>query len=153
MKTILDWKEYEKIARQMVAEGCVLLENRNQVLPLKKDCCVSVFGRMQNHYYKSGTGSGGMVNVSYVVSIPDGLRASGRLKVNEELVSVYENWEKENPIVLGYGWGQEPWSQQEMPLSEEIANRAAAQSEAAIVILARTAGEDRDATTKPGPLH
>lgn len=150
MKTFLDWKEYEKIARQMVAEGCVLLENRNQVLPLKKDCCVSVFGRMQNHYYKSGTGSGGMVNVSYVVSIPDGLRASGRLKVNEELVSVYENWEKENPIVLGYGWGQEPWSQQEMPLSEEIANRAAAQSEAAIVILARTAGEDRDATTKPG---
>ena len=63
MKTILDWNEYQTTARQAIAEGCVLLKN-NGVLPLKKDSTVSVFGRIQSSYYKSGTGSGGKVNVA-----------------------------------------------------------------------------------------
>ena len=75
MKTILDWKEYENTARQAIAEGCVLLEN-NGVLPLKKDSTVSVFGRIQSNYYKSGTGSGGKVNVSKVWNIVEGLEMS-----------------------------------------------------------------------------
>ena len=41
MKTILDWNIYGKTARQTIAEGCVLLEN-NGVLPLKKDCTVTL---------------------------------------------------------------------------------------------------------------
>ena len=61
---VLDWEVYEKTAREMAAEGLVLLKNDNKALPLKQGETVSLFGRMQNHYYKSGTGSGGMVNVS-----------------------------------------------------------------------------------------
>ncbi|MBO4727345.1 MAG: glycoside hydrolase family 3 C-terminal domain-containing protein, partial [Spirochaetaceae bacterium] len=60
---ILDWNEYILAARQITTEGVVLLENKNQTLPLKKGTRLAVFGRIQNHYYKSGTGSGGMVNV------------------------------------------------------------------------------------------
>ena len=70
---VLDWAVYEKTAREMVAEGLVLLKNDNKALPLKQGETVSVFGRMQNHYYKSGTGSGGMVNVAKVVGILDAL--------------------------------------------------------------------------------
>ena len=70
---VLDWQVYEDTARKMVTEGMVLLKNDNNTLPLKKDETVSVFGRMQNYYYKSGTGSGGMVNVSRVVGIMDAL--------------------------------------------------------------------------------
>ena len=70
---VLDWSIYEKTAREMVTEGMVLLKNEKAALPLRKNETVSVFGRMQNHYYKSGTGSGGMVNVSRVVSIMDAL--------------------------------------------------------------------------------
>ena len=55
---VLDWAVYEKTAREMAAEGLVLLKNDNKALPLKQGETVSVFGRMQNHYYKSGTGSG-----------------------------------------------------------------------------------------------
>ena len=29
MKKILDWKKYEETARQAIAEGCVLLENKD----------------------------------------------------------------------------------------------------------------------------
>ena len=68
MKFTLDWKEYANIARKAVAEGCVLLKNDN-ALPLKKDSKISLFGRIQFNYIKSGTGSGGMVNAPYIVSI------------------------------------------------------------------------------------
>ena len=64
-KITLDWNKYTAAARQAVAEGVVLLEN-NGVLPLDRSENLAVFGRIQNHYYKSGTGSGGMVNVDRV---------------------------------------------------------------------------------------
>ena len=54
-KVILDWNEYIEAARSVVSEGCVLLEN-NGTLPLEKGAVVSIFGRIQTHYYKSGTG-------------------------------------------------------------------------------------------------
>ena len=53
---VLDWSIYEKTAREMVTEGMVLLKNEKAALPLRKNETVSVFGRMQNQYYKSGTG-------------------------------------------------------------------------------------------------
>ena len=74
MNSILDWKEYSRAARNAAAEGCVLLRNEKQALPIRSGETVSVFGRIQLDYYKSGTGSGGMVNVPYVHSILDGLR-------------------------------------------------------------------------------
>jgi hypothetical protein len=66
----LDWNKYLDCAINAVSEGCVLLKNDNDTLPLPAKAKVSVFGRIALHYYKSGTGSGGMVNVSKVV---DGL--------------------------------------------------------------------------------
>ncbi|MBR5401340.1 MAG: glycoside hydrolase family 3 protein [Treponema sp.] len=149
MKTILDWKEYENTARQAIAEGCVLLEN-NGVLPLKKDCTVSVFGRIQTNYYKSGTGSGGKVNVSKVWNIVEGLEESGFVKVNQDLKKIYEDWEKENPYDEGLGWGKERWSQDEMPLTKQIVDDAAAKSDVALVIIGRTAGEDKDNSATKG---
>lgn len=144
MSRILEWKKYEDTARKAVAEGAVLLRNENKVLPLAKDCKVALWGRMQNHYYKSGTGSGGLVNVDHVVDIVEGLRFSGCVTLNEKLSAFYEEWEKTHPIVEGIGWGQDPWSQEEAEVSEEFVNEIAAESDVAIVVIARTAGEDRD---------
>ena len=63
----LDMEKYADLARTASAEGCVLLKNDNSTLPLKKGDKVAVFGRMAFHYYKSGLGSGGLVNTRYVV--------------------------------------------------------------------------------------
>ena len=98
----LDWKEYMEVSRELVSEGCILLENRNAALPIDKGSKVSVFGRIQTHYYKSGTGSGGMVNVTKVYSILDGLRDSG-IVINEGLLAEYEAWEAEHPFDEGVG--------------------------------------------------
>ena len=147
---VLDWEVYEKTAREMAAEGLVLLKNDNKALPLKQGETVSVFGRMQNHYYKSGTGSGGMVNVARVVGILDALNECKDVNVNQKLAETYAAWDKEHPVELGLGWGQEPWSQAEMPVTEELVQEAAGESDSAIVIIARTAGEDKDNTLEKG---
>ena len=141
---VLDFESYTAKARQAVAEGQVLLLNQNHVLPLPKGSHVAVFGRMQLHYYKSGTGSGGMVNVNKVTGILEALEESEDVQVYESLVDVYREWEKDHPFDEGVGWGNEPWSQEEMELNEALVEEAAEKNEYAIVILARTAGEDKD---------
>ncbi len=147
-KRILDWNKYCDTAAQAVAEGIVMLKNDN-VLPLDKNEEVAVFGRIQLHYYKSGTGSGGMVNVSHVVSIPEGLRNAG-VKLNEELYSIYDEWDSIYSFNFGEGWGSEPWSQEEMPLTDDVVQNAAKTSKTAIVIIGRTAGEEMDNSIKEG---
>lgn len=149
-KKVLDWKYYSEKAVASVAEGCVLLRNENKVLPFGKGEKVAVFGRIQLDYYKSGTGSGGMVNVSHVVGITEGLLESGMVEVNRGLLAVYEDWCMEHPFDLGTGWGAEPWSQKEMELSDALCEKVAAESEVALVIIGRTAGEDQDNRAEKG---
>lgn len=146
---VIDWEKYAKLARKAAAEGAVLLKNDNNALPFKRGEKISVFGRIQFDYYKSGTGSGGMVNTKYVVSIIDALKKED-IRLNQELIDTYEEWRKNNPVELGAGWGQEPWCQKEMPLDEEIVSAAAQKSEAAIVVIGRTAGEDKDNSKDAG---
>lgn len=150
MKFTLDYEKYADLARQAAAEGCVLLKNEKEALPIKAGETVSVFGRIQFTYYKSGTGSGGLVNVPYVVSILDGLKACSKIRINRELEEVYREWIRENPFDTGEGWAQEPWCQKEMPVSRELAQKAAKSSDLAVVILGRTAGEDRDNSAAEG---
>ena len=149
MKKILDWNKYIEKAASTVSEGIVMLKNNNGALPLDMNETVSVFGRIQLHYYKSGTGSGGMVNVSKVTGILDGLLEAG-VKVNEELLGIYRKWDEEKPVEQGSGWGAEPWSQKEMPIDDEIVKNAASVSNRAIVIIGRTAGEEQDLRIEEG---
>ena len=139
---ILDWNEYLEKAAQVNAEGAVLLEN-NGVLPLERSKETAVFGRIQLSYYKSGTGSGGMVNVEKVTGIVDGLLEAGA-KLNEKVLQTYRDWVGEHPYDYGEGWGGEPWCQQEMPLDDSLAAEAAKTSDTALVIIGRTAGEEQD---------
>jgi beta-glucosidase len=141
---------FAQFAKEVAAEGAVLLKNENQTLPIKLNEKVAIFGRIQNSYYKSGTGSGGLVNVDYVVSILDGLRNSGQVKVDEHLADIYQQWVNDHPFEKGAGWGQEPWSQVEMEISDEVVSKAASENDVAIVIIGRTAGEDQDARNEPG---
>ena len=43
--TPLDFNKYAALARQAAAEGCVLLKNENEALPLRKGDKVAVFGK------------------------------------------------------------------------------------------------------------
>ena len=145
---ILDWKKYDKTAALMSAEGIVMLTNNN-ALPLSEGCEIALFGRIQSHYYRSGTGSGGMVNVPYTIGIPEALESKG-IKLNETLKQKYNDWEASNPYDLGAGWGGTPWSQVEMPLEDDFVASIAARNEIALVVIGRTAGEEQDNKTAGG---
>ena len=143
-----DMEQYQALARRAAAEGAVLLKNDRAALPLAEGSRIAVFGRSQFNYYKSGTGSGGLVNTKYVISIADGLKKGYR--VDETVEGCYTEWLREHPFDAGQGWAQEPWFQEEMPLEPEVVERAARENEAAVIILARTAGEDKDNSALPG---
>lgn len=148
----IDQKAYAETARRAAAEGAVLLKNDKNALPLQEGMKLAVFGRIQFDYYKSGTGSGGMINTKYVVGILDALKEEN-LTIDQELEQIYREWIKEHPYDFGSGWAKEPWSQQEMPLSPEAVERAAKINDAALVIIGRTAGEDRDAKNEAGSFY
>ena len=151
-EVVLDWKQYKDAAVRVAREGAVLLKNDREALPFRKEDRIALFGRMQKNYYKSGTGSGGMVNVNHVVDLREGLIEAGA-KLDEELMSIYDEWEKENPVDPGVGWGQERWSQDEMPADDEFVKRFSERNDAAVIIIARTAGEDRDNTPEKGSYY
>ncbi|MGR5206861.1 MULTISPECIES: glycoside hydrolase family 3 protein [Vibrio] len=139
------------VSRQAAAEGIVLLKNTDSALPLNAQDNVSLFGRCQIDTYRSGTGSGGAVNVPYAISALDGLRANSHVRLNEELVAIYQDWIADHPFDDGGGgWAAEPWFQQEMPLTDDLVAKAAEQSNKAMVFIGRTAGEDQDNADEAG---
>lgn len=142
---------FDVCCRRAAAEGAVLLKNEREMLPLRKGERVALFGRIQKDYYRSGTGSGGAVNVAYTTNLLDSLRACEELTVDEELAQLYENWIASHPFDDGGGeWAAEPWSQEEMPVDEETVRRAAERADKALVVFGRTAGEAKDYEDVPG---
>lgn len=142
---------FAEFSRTVAAEGAVLVKNDNQVLPLGEGDNVAIFGRSQVNYYRSGTGSGGSVHVTYTTNLLDGLRTKKNFTVNEELAAVYEKWIEQNPFDNGGGaWAAEPWHQKEMSLNDVLVSEVRIKSNKAVIVIGRTAGEDQDNADAPG---
>ena len=140
------------LSREVAAEGIVMLKNDNNVLPITKDRVVSVFGRVQNDYFYVGYGSGGDVKVPYKVSLMDGIRNNGKIAVNELLADTYKKWGEKNPVDDGF-WGHWPMCYDEMPVDFSMAKTAASQSDTAIIVIGRAAGEDRENKLEEGSYY
>ena len=138
------------LCRKIAAEGAVLLENRQNILPLPLATRLAVFGRIQTTYYKSGTGSGGLVNIVKQPSIIQALRSEPDLTIDEVVAEHYAHWCAENPFDNGSGWAGEPWCQKEMPLDDHLVEASAQRNDAALIIIGRSAGEDHDNANEAG---
>ncbi len=147
----LDYKKYAQSIREAVAESVVLLKNEKSTLPVKEDEKIAIFGRAQIDTYYCGTGSGGMVNIPYLVNFADGL--AQKRKIDNELHQSYLDFIEKNPFDKGTGWAQEPFSQVEMPLDEEIVSAAAMRNDIAVVVIGRLAGEDKDSEAIGGSYY
>lgn len=143
-----------KLARKSAAEGMVLLKN-DGVLPLEFKERVAVFGRCQIDTFYVGYGSGGDVHPPYQVSILDGLRESSHIKLNRTVQRAYEKWcfAPENLASPGTEWGKWPYFYPEMPLAEELVEAAAEESETALIVIGRAAGEDRENYLERGSYY
>lgn len=140
-------------------EGAVLLKNEECLLPFTSQDNVAVFGRCQKDWYRSGTGSGGSVHVSYTTTLIDSLLelslSDGSMPhIDVMLAKTYSNWIQENPYDNGGGaWGAEPWCQKEMPLSKELLEETGANNSKAVYVIGRTAGEDKDNMAEKGSWY
>ena len=153
----MDWNGYAKTARLAAAESAVLLRNENDALPLAAGEKVAVFGRIQFHYYRSGTGSGGMVNVPYETNVLDALKESGQCSIDQTVENIYREWLKNHPFDRTFiekdFWYVEPWAQEEMPVSESMVAEAAGKNTSALIVIGRTAGEERDSLPERGSWY
>lgn len=140
-----------EIANQIEAEGIVLLENKDNVLPLKSKK-VNVFGAASCAIAMAGAAGSGAVRSSDTVDFYDALSNSG-IEYNKDLYNLYANHtgSKFNSGLIGYvitvlkqffGGGQS-----EMPvsrISDKLMNNAAEYSQTAIIVIGRVGTEMKD---------
>ncbi len=134
-------EEFKKLCREAATESLVLLKN-DDMLPLNKDTRISIFGRCQINYFFCGYGSGGDVKAPYKTNLLQGFFEAGA-KVNEELASWYQEKCAADVPYDGF-WGAWPYHYDEFKLEDEFVKKQAAKSDAAIVVIGRSSGEDRD---------
>ncbi|MBN1131597.1 MAG: glycoside hydrolase family 3 C-terminal domain-containing protein [Bacteroidales bacterium] len=153
-----DLEAHADITRKTAAEGMVLLENRDDALPLQQGTeRIAVFGNLSYEFISGGTGSGD-VNEAYTVSLVEGLRNAG-LTANEELSGIYEKYiretrEKAGPPKNFFAMmmkAKEPV--EEMKVSLELAEKMAGENDVALVTIGRTTGEGADRKAEPGDYY
>ena len=109
-------------SREAAVEGIVLLKNEGNVLPLTEDDKISVFGRPMIEYYRSGTGSGGAVNVEYTTNILDGFENSN-LNLNKKIVEDYKEWLKDHHLIMVVVAGHASHGSRKIWKSQQIMQR------------------------------
>lgn len=135
----------------MAEEGVVLLKN-DGVLPIKADDEIAVFGRTQINWFCVGYGSGGDVKAPYKTSFATALKNQNEIKINGDVMSVYEDWCAKHVPDEGF-WGHWPYSFKEMPVTLDFVRKARESSNVAFVVIGRSAGEDREQKLKDGSFY
>lgn len=141
-----DLKAHAEVTRQSATEGMVLLKNYASTLPLQNNQKVSVFGITAYDFIAGGTGSGD-VNKAYTIDLMTGLKNAG-VAVNEKLAKVYLDYKTYQESLQaaaprqGWFWGKAVLP--EVPVSRNIINGQANESDVAIITLGRQAGEGSD---------
>ncbi|MGN0364132.1 MAG: glycoside hydrolase family 3 protein [Bilifractor sp.] len=131
--------EHAAVSREAAKEGMVLLKNRDHLLPLQRGARVALFGKGTIDYVKGGGGSGD-VAAPYVHNILDGLLAlQDEVSVFPESAAFYKGY-----VQAQYSQGGIPGLIPEPELPENLAARAAAWTDTAIVSFSRYSGEGWD---------
>lgn len=141
------------LSKEIAEEGLVLLQNKEQTLPLTADDTVAVFGaRSFNNnssytgFLKGGQGSGN-VSSPYVIDVPAGLKemqAQGRVNVYTGLDSHYYNIVKLNPLDM---------TNKEISVSDAQVQKAAENADTAVITLGRWSSELFDHEAKAGDYY
>lgn len=124
------------LPRQAAAEGMVLLKNEDQLLPLRKDSTVALFGKGQIDLVKGGGGSGD-VKTEHIVGVLEGLET----KESEGKIAIYSTLAKRYKQNSSY----------EPRLTD--AKKAAEKADTAICVISRYSGEGSDRSATAGDYY
>ena len=155
---------HRKVAYSAAIEGIVLLENKDNVLPLSENAAIALYGRGGSKTVKGGTGSGD-VNEREDVSVYDGLKNAGFSVVNEKWIEDY-NREYEEKRVLWRDALIKEVKESERGMEGFFDTYAARpfpapkgpdpekeETDTAIYVISRTAGEAADRRNKEGDYY
>ncbi len=139
-----DIESHQNLARKAATQGMVLLENKQNTLPLKKDNKVALFGIASYETLIGGTGSGD-VNNKDDVTIIDGFKYSG-IPVDTKLHETYQNYIKEQHKNMP---PKKFFFEPDLPISEkswtaDAIKEIAQNTDIAVYTLGRTSGEFKD---------
>lgn len=151
-------QSHRELARKAASEGMVLLKNEHQVLPLARKSRIALYGAGVSKTIKGGTGSGD-VNERESVSIYQGMKDAGYQIVNEEWIAAYDQiyqearlaWReeiyhkmKQNDLDFFTAYSTTPFY---LPTGLNITKT---DSDTAIYVISRIAGENADRFFKEG---
>ena len=142
-----DLKVHAEVARQAATECIVLLENKDNTLPLKNaGKKVGLFGISSYDFIAGGTGSGS-VNQAYTINLMDGFKNDG-YTVNQELTAFYQDAVKKqlevitmkNPYASNLGRTALP----EVTINGNMIEQSAKEDDLAVITIGRSNGEGLD---------
>ena len=139
-----DLAAHALVSRTAASEGMILLENKNNTLPLKSIKKISLLGNTAYDIIAGGTGSGD-VNKAYTISLVKGLENSGYApdpKLKDVYIKYIADEKAKRPKPRGFFDSPKPIS--EMAISNEQLSAMAANTDAAIITIGRNAGEGAD---------
>lgn len=153
-----DLKAHAEITRQAASDGMVLLENKNNALPVTSNIKkVAVFGNTSYEFISGGTGSGD-VNEAYTISLIEGLKGNNLLP-NEELANIYKSYindmrakaGKPDNIFAAMMGAKAPVP--EMSVARELSLKMASETDIALITIGRNAGEGGDRKAEEGDFY
>lgn len=148
------------ISLQMATEGMVLLENNNNALPIAQSGDVALYGAGAVQTVKGGTGSGAVNNrivypdgtsvdgVAIASSVLDGFKNAGYNVLTEDYLQEYN---ETNSMVVS-GMGRSNLAEDWMLTYTDVAETAQ-QTDTAIYVVRRNAGEGADRTPTKGDYY
>ena len=148
-----DLKAHAELARKVAGESIVMLKNEGGTLPLKAGAKLAVYGVGSEDFVAVGIGSGHVV-AKHVANMRESLAAAG-FELNQDLAGYYKAYvelDHATKRVAGamdwlmyesWGYGKKV-SEPEVPLNP--LPQQAAESDAAIIVISRDAGEGNDRT-------
>ena len=148
-----DLKAHAELARKVAGESIVMLKNEGGTLPLKAGAKLAVYGVGSEDFVAVGIGSGHVV-AKHVANMRESLTAAG-FELNQDLAGYYKAYvelDHATKRVAGamdwlmyesWGYGKKV-SEPDVPLNQ--LPQQAAESDAAIIVISRDAGEGNDRT-------
>lgn len=143
---------HARLAREVAAEGMVLLKNDGMTLPLPANRKVALFGATAYKSIAGGTGSSN-VNKPYITDIVTGLENAG-YEVNAGLKDIYTKYAAFQDALLERDPNSTAWEllsynrvwlpEMDLRGAERAIVRAAGESDVAVVVLGRISREESD---------
>ena len=150
--------DHKTAAKNIAAQGMVLMENKNNSLPIsaKKGTKVALFGQGVYNTIKGGTGSGA-VNQRDNVTIQQGFENAGYDIVDTDLITQMQSLWRQDGGGSGGGMFSSNWvnerSYADVDGALEKVDAAAEQTDTAIYVISRNSGESRDRTATAGDYY